>query len=213
MKDIVIIGSGGLAREIRWLLDRCNERDKKWNILGFVSKEKQGSIVDGLKVLGDDAWLTAYQKDISAVIAVGNGRIRQNIAERYKDCGNIDFPSIVAPSVVMSDSVKHGKGCIIADGCIMTVGITLGDFVLVDRLSTVGHDAIIDDYNTLLPGTVVSGNVHLGTGVTFGTGAKIIQGLNVGQNTFVGAGAVVIRDLPSNCTAVGVPAKIISENN
>ena len=55
----------------------------------------------------------------------------------------------------------------------------------------------------------VSGNVLVERCVELGTGTQIIQGRIIGEQTIVGAGAVVIKDLPSECTAVGSPAKVI----
>jgi acetyltransferase-like isoleucine patch superfamily enzyme len=55
----------------------------------------------------------------------------------------------------------------------------------------------------------VSGTTCLGECVEMGTGSQIIQGLRVGEGTIVGAGAVVIKELPRECTAVGSPAKPI----
>ncbi|HHU03083.1 MAG TPA: hypothetical protein GXZ91_08160 [Christensenellaceae bacterium] len=49
--------------------------------------------------------------------------------------------------------------------------------------------------------------------VAINNGSQIIQGLTIGENTIVGAGAVVVRDLPANCTAVGVPAQVIKVGN
>jgi acetyltransferase-like isoleucine patch superfamily enzyme len=57
------------------------------------------------------------------------------------------------------------------------------------------------------PGAVLSGDVHLGDGVTIGTGACVIQGVHIGAGTFVGAGAAVVNDLPAGVVAVGVPAR------
>lgn len=49
--------------------------------------------------------------------------------------------------------------------------------------------------------------VTIGDGVTIGMGANIIQGCRIGEYSTIGAGAAVIRDIPSYCTAVGVPAR------
>ena len=58
-------------------------------------------------------------------------------------------------------------------------------------------------------GVHISGNVHLGAGCEMGVGSSIIQGLSVGEESIVGAGAAVVRNIPAHCTAVGVPAKPI----
>lgn len=60
-----------------------------------------------------------------------------------------------------------------------------------------------------MPLVNISGEVKIGEGVYVGTGAKIINQLEIGDYTIVGAGAVVSKTLPAKCTAVGVPAKPI----
>ena len=63
-----------------------------------------------------------------------------------------------------------------------------------------------------MPSVNISGEVKIEEGVYVGTGAKIINQLEIGKNTIVGAGAVVAKSLPADCTAVGVPAKPIKFN-
>ena len=74
---------------------------------------------------------------------------------------------------------------------------------------TVGHDAVLESFVTVYPGVNISGCTVIEKGVELGTGSKIIQGKRIGTNTILGSGAVVVRDLPPGCTAVGVPAKPI----
>ena len=119
---------------------------------------------------------------------------------------NITFPTIIASDVQYSDSVKFGQGCIVCLSCILTVNVTIGDFVIINPDSTIGHDAVLDDFVSLYYSVNVSGNVHIGSCSEIGTGANIIQGKSIGENSIVGAGSVVVKDIPSNCTAVGIPA-------
>jgi len=97
-------------------------------------------------------------------------------------------------------------------GSILTVNITIGEHVIVNLDCTIGHDAIIKDYCTLYPSVNLSGNTHLNSCVELGTGCQVIQGISIDTETIVGAGAVVVRNLPANCTAVGSPAKPIKFN-
>ena len=76
-------------------------------------------------------------------------------------------------------------------------------------MCTVGHDTSIGDYCSFMPSVNISGEVHIEEKVYVGTGAKIINRLSIGKATIVGAGAVVSKSLPENCTAVGIPAKPI----
>ena len=68
---------------------------------------------------------------------------------------------------------------------------------------------MISDYCSFMPGVNISGVVVIKGSVYVGTGAKIINQVEIGENTIVGAGAVVFKSLPANCTAVGIPAKPI----
>lgn len=209
MADIVIVGSGGFAREVRWLIEECNKDTNEWNILGWVSREKAGTVIDRLPVLGDDDWLIEYKKKINVAISVGDGSLRKKLAEKYKKNCNIIFPNIIAPNALMSNSVKIGYGCIVAAQSIFTVDIKIGDFLISNLGCTVGHDCCIGNYVTLSPGAHVSGCVSIGECSLIGTGANIIEGLEIGSNVFIGAGAAVVRNIPSDSTAVGVPAKKI----
>ena len=210
-KDIVIIGSGGLAREVRWLLEECNKNQDRWNILGWISKEDPGTIIAGLPVLGDDNWLVNHKDPIDVAVSVGNGSLRKKIVTYLKQNPVITFPTIISPSAELSDSVIMGEGSIVTAKSILTVDIEIGNFFFCNLACTVGHDCRFEDYVTLNPGANISGNVNLGECVTIGTGASIIQGLTIGCNTTIGAGAAVVRDIPSDCTAVGVPAKILEK--
>lgn len=206
-RDIVIIGSGGLAREVKWLIEECNKEEDRWNILGWISKDEPGRIIDGLPVLGDDDWLIEKKAPIDVAVSIGNGDIRKKVVEHLKQNDNIFFPVIIAPSAELSDSVNLGEGTIVTAKNVLTVDIEIGKFFFCNLACTVGHDCRFDDYVTLNPGVNISGNVNIGECATIGTGASVIQGLSIGKNTTVGAGAVVVRDIPSDCTAVGIPAR------
>ncbi|MBP5385503.1 MAG: NeuD/PglB/VioB family sugar acetyltransferase [Lachnospiraceae bacterium] len=207
-KDLVLIGSGGMAREVRWVIDTCNMTDDRWNILGWVSKEKPGTMIDGLPVLGDDDWLLAHDEPVDVVVSVGDGALRKKIAGNLRKNANISFPVIIAPSAELSDSVELGEGSVIMNQSILTVGIRTGAFFLCNYGCTIGHDLRADGYVSVFPGAHISGNVCLEEGATIGVGASVIQGITIGRNAMIGAGAVVISDIPADSTAVGVPAKV-----
>ena len=104
-----------------------------------------------------------------------------------------------------------GKGVVITAGNIITSQIRIGDHVFLNLGCTVGHDAILERYVNCAPNCNISGNVKLCEGAHLGTGVQVLPGVRVGEWTTVGAGAVVIHDLPANVVAAGVPARIIRE--
>ena len=214
-KDLVIVGTGGFAKEVLWLLEDINKTTCEWNILGFVDKPNPAADKNfcGYRILGDDQWLLRRTDPVYVVLGIGNSNLRRKLAEKYERNSNLCFPNIISKNALLSDRLSLGKGCIICAGAILTVDIRLGDFVNINLNCTVGHDALLDSFATLHPGVNISGNVHVGTGTEIGTGTSIIQGISVGDDAVIGAGTVVIRDIKGHCTAVGNPAKILHEGN
>ena len=85
--------------------------------------------------------------------------------------------------------------------------MTLSSHTQVHYNATVGHDCVLDEGATVLPGANVAGAVRLGRGATVGSGAIVLQGLQVGEGATVGAGAVVTHDVPAGTIVVGSPAR------
>jgi sugar O-acyltransferase (sialic acid O-acetyltransferase NeuD family) len=208
-EKLVILGAGGLGREVLFLVSHINAKTKRYNILGFIDNapDLQGKIINNFPVLGDDSWLINYPDRINVVVAIANPKTRRRVVEKLYNNNNISFPNIIADDATYSDTVNMGKGCIISFSSRLTVNISIGNFVLINSNSGIGHDAVIQDFVTLYGNVSVSGNVFIGTGVEIGSGTRIIQNKKIGDNAIVGIGSVVIRNVPPNCTVFGVPAK------
>lgn len=215
MKDLIIIGAGGLGRETIWMAERINAVNPEWNILGFIDDKPsyKGKIIDGYRVLGNSADVATYP-DAYYVCAIGNASIRKSAVEKILRIAPVKFATLVDPACVWCRGrTSIGEGCIICAHTYITVDIKIGNHVYFGADGTVGHDARIDDFVTCYPGVNVSGATHVSSCCEIGAGSQIIQGISVGERTIVGAGSVVIRDLPADCTAVGAPAKPIKFNN
>lgn len=210
-KKLVLIGTGGMAREVRWVIEELNKQEDKWNILGWVSKEPKGTVLANLPVLGDDDWLLSYPEPIDVVVSVGDGKLRRSIVERLRENANISFPTIIATSAEVSPYVTLGEGSVVMNKSLLTVDIEVGSFFLCNYGCIIGHDCRFFDFVTINPGVKVSGAVTVGDCSTIGVGASIIQGITVGKDAMVGAGAVVIKDVPDKDTVAGVPAKSIAK--
>ena len=208
MKNLVIVGKGGFAREVEWLVERINFFNKTWNFIGFIDNELSAS-----NVVGNDDFVCNCSEELYAAIAIGTSDTRRKIYQQYKKNPNIKFPNLIDPSVLYSSRISFGVGNIICAGTILTVDISIGNCNIINLDCTVGHDAIIEDFVTVNPSVNLSGNTTVGSGSNIGTGTQVIQGISIGRNSVIGAGAVVNKNLPDNCTAVGVPAKVIKIND
>jgi sugar O-acyltransferase (sialic acid O-acetyltransferase NeuD family) len=211
MENIVIYGAGGFAREVFQLIEDINKKNKLYNFLGFVqdnSKNLEEKIY-GFPILDGMNWLEKH-KETLVVIGIGNTCAKRKIAMRLEE-QNINSPVLIHPNVIAGRNVEFGKGSIICASNVITVDIKIGMHVILNLDCTVGHDAIIEDFSTVAPGSHISGNVHIGQGTDVGTGSSIIQGMQIGAWSVLGAGAVVSKNIPDNVTAVGVPARPVKE--
>ena len=210
-KDLVIFGAGGLGREILFQMQVNKKFLEEYHILGFVddTPDLLDKNVNGFKVIGNSNWLEQYPAVINTVICLGNAQHRKMVAERLSKNKNIVFTTFIADDVRIPEEVAFGKGCIFCFSCIITVNISIGEFAVFNSDCTVGHDSRIGNYVTLYPSVNISGNVNIGDCSEIGVGTNVIQCRNIGNEVIIGAGSVVITDIPSKCTAVGIPAKPI----
>lgn len=208
VQDLVILGAGGLAREVAFLVEEINRAAPRFRVLGFAEAGRSGV---GRRVgkysihCGEDDVL---EMNVAAAIGVGEPAIIQKIAERFESRPNVTFPNLVHPGTIWDEeAIDLGQGNIICAGSILTTGLRIGSFNYLNLACTYGHDVEVGSFSVINPGANISGGVHIGNGVLVGTGATILQYLEVGDRARVGAGAVVTRRVEPGTTVVGVPAR------
>ena len=207
MIDLVIIGAGGFGREVRSMIANINQVKPTYKVVGFLddgmAKDTQ---IQDLKVLGGIENF-GETKATAAVLAIGKPSIRE--AARKKLPQGVVFPNIIHPLAMFQDleRIRVGEGNIICAGNIFTTDILMGSFCIINLSCTIGHDAILGDFTSVMPGVNISGGAKLMKGVYVGTGAKLIKATTLGSFAVVGAGAVVDADVKAGETVVGVPAR------
>jgi sugar O-acyltransferase (sialic acid O-acetyltransferase NeuD family) len=175
MKNIIIVGAGGLGREMLALLKNINTTQPQWKVLGFVDDGKTiGDVVNGVEVLGGVEYLNTLSTETAVIIAISLPKIRKAIFDKITNT-NIFFPSIIHPSAIISDIdfVDMGKGCILCINTVLTTNIVLGDFVLINAGAILNHDAQIGSFSTIMPGVNISTGAQISKGCYIGTGSKI----------------------------------------
>ena len=208
LKDLYIIGAGGFGRETAWLVERINGVNPTWKIRGFIDDnvDLHGGKEGDYSVLGGCEYFESIGGEFWVVCAIGSAQVRQKVIEKLSVFRNLRFATVIDPAAQLSNRVEIGEGSIICAGNIITVDVIIGKHNIINLSCTIGHDVVLKDYVTLYPGVNVSGNVIVEKQCELGTGAKIIQGKRIGSNSIIGAGAVVIRDISTEGTYVGVPA-------
>ena len=213
MKPLAIIGAGGLAREASLLLEEINNslpHGDGWRLLGFIDEDraKWQRHLRGYPVLGGMEALAGLPDDVAVICAVAEPWIKRRLVGLAEEQGRT-FTSLMAPGTAPPGEVAIGCGVLVGKGCLLTTNIRLGDHVTLNPGCAIGHDASIGAFTTMMWRVNISGAVTIGEGCSLGTATTVLQGLRMGRGCVTGAGAVVIRELPDDCTAVGVPAQVV----
>lgn len=210
MRDLLILGTSGHAREIAWLVEEINADAPQYRIAGFVasSAEEKGQAVGAYQVRACDAELPDLPRSTVLAMGIATPAIVRKVLARLDSTSGFEFPNLIHPDVCWQrTSLRLGHGNLVCAGALLTTDITLGNFNLLNRRVQIGHDCRLGDRNVLNPGAILSGGVHLGDDCLIGSGAVILQNIVIGSGAVIGAGAVVTRSVPPGVTAVGVPAR------
>lgn len=210
-RKLIILGTGGLARELAMLAEQINAVQHLWEIAGFIGEPgcPVGKNLGIATILGDDAWLLSQDFEADLVVGTGYPNLRYKILSAYlKKTKQFHFPNLIHPNALVDNQyIEIGQGNVITAGCIFTCDISVGNFNLFNWNVTVGHDASIGSFNVINPGSNISGYVKMGDRILVGTGAQILEGLKIESDVTIGAGAVVTKNVESQQTVVGIPAK------
>jgi len=205
MKKFAIAATGGFAKEVLTIL---NDLGQIHLFDGFIEPDefftnKQSKVkVMGFPILNSSQVNPETHK---IIIGIGNPSSREKV---FKELGDkFEYPNIIHPSAIISKWTKIGKGAVICPGVIITCDITIGDFCQLNLSTTIGHDCIIGDYFTTAPGCNISGNCNLGKYVYFGTQSAVRQGITICDNTTIGMGGIVVKNIVKPGIYIGNPVQ------
>lgn len=210
MKEIAIYGAGGFGKEVACIINKINEKNPAWNVIGFfddgIAKNTQISRFG--TVLGNMNDLNAWKKQIHIVFAIGIPSTIKLLVDKITN-PNVEFPNIFHPDSVLADPLtfKIGKGNVVTRGCTFSCDVTVGDFNQFNSISAMAHDVVVGSYNVFMPLTRVSGEVTIGDCNFFGIGSIILQQVKIGNNTRIGAGSIVMTKTRDGFLYVGNPAR------
>lgn len=208
---IIIVGHGGHSKVIRDIVLTSSEHQ----ILGFLDDKYDDLTINANKIMGPISSIkkiVEYNNKIKFVIGIGENKIRKKIYEKL-NLSNESFVTLVHKSAVISPNAKIGKGTVIMPNTVVNADTYIGNHSIINTGSIIEHDNNIGDFVHISPSTVLTGNVRIEDGVLVGAGTTIIPSIQIGKWSIIGAGATVTKNILANCTAVGVPAKVIKRIN
>jgi sugar O-acyltransferase (sialic acid O-acetyltransferase NeuD family) len=207
MNKLVIVGAGGFARECAAWAEQSLQYNRDWVVKGFIDDNLKA--LEGLHapypLLGS---ICNYQPAADEVFlcAIGTPAVKKKVVASLKSRGAV-FTQLVHRTAVLGHNIELGEGVILCPLVVLSGYNKLGDFVAINFSSTVDHDVTIGAWSQINCHIDLTGAVHVGEEVLFGSSACVIPGIKIGDRAVIGAGAVVIRDVEAGKVVAGVPAR------
>ena len=203
LRSLAIIGAGGHSKVVAEAAILSG-----WDSVSFFDDKKSGET----QITGNlEKFFHLKNKYSGAHVAIGDNHVRKKLYEALSADG-VPIKSIIHPTAIVSKNVLIADGFMISAGAIISSGVNIGKGVIVNTGSIIEHDCVIEDFCHISPGCSIGGNARVRMLSWLGIGSTAIHNVEIGQNTVIGAGSVVVNDIPSNCKAIGSPCKVITRN-
>ena len=188
---LALFGYGGHAQEVVCQMDQ--------EVTFFVDDQYTNNIAKPI---------SEFNPEELMMVAVADSKDRYDVIQRLPK--NTKYFTFIHPSVqIMDDNIEVGEGSFIGANSILTTNIKLGKHTLLNRGNHIGHDCLIQDYFSAMPGAIISGNVTIGDCVYMGTNSSIKEKMIICSGVTIGSNAAVVKHITKSGTYVGVPTKKI----
>lgn len=210
MKPFVIVGTGGMGRELLgWIAGCSSDTRERFRVAAFISEAgDDGTSIHGVPVLHPKDWTDEAPR---FVMAFADPVKKKRLALELEAKG-WEPEIFIHDTAVVGLSATIGRGTVVCPFCRISTDCEIGDHVLVNGGSGIGHDAVVGSYSSLLGSVSVNGSTRVGEGVTLGAGSMIYPGKKVGNWAKIGLASVVLRNVPEGATMFGSPATRIDSD-
>ena len=209
---MIIVGAKGFAKEI---LEICHQNNQLEGIVFYddISENKQELLYDRFSILKNMDEVKNYFLEFGRefTIGIGNPKLRKLLYQRFSETGGVYSSTVSNKANIGSYDVSIGEGVNILTNAIISNSTKIGRGAIVYYNVVIAHDAVIDEFVELSPNAQVLGRCKIGAMTHIGANATILPDIIIGENVIIGAGAVVTKDIPSNCVAMGVPARVVKQ--
>ena len=204
----ILLGAGGCGKDFVWLIEEINAEKAEWRMRGFLDSHPavQGMSLLGYPVLGrfEDA---PKFPDASFVVAFGDPRMREHVASVVSPFG-VRWANLISPTARIHGSSTLGTGVVIGRYADMTAECAIGDHVLLNLHSVLGHGVRVGDFSIVSPNVTINGGASIGRCCYIGANA-FVRDVAVGDYATVAASACVVRPVEPDCVVAGVPARVV----
>lgn len=191
---IAIFGYGGHAREVAVQIGKTVDF--------FVDDNYSNDIARPLSSFDPTTHLM--------MVAVANSKERKQIVKKLPSETKY-FTFIHPTALLLDDNIEIGLGSFIGAYSILTTNIKIGEHTILNRGNQIGHDSVIGDYFSAMPGAIVSGNVIINDCVYMGNNSSVKEKIVINSDVIIGSNAAVVKNIITSGTYVGVPAKFLKK--
>lgn len=209
MKHLIIIGAGGMGRDVYWSAKNCIGFGTEFDIKGFIDDDLNSQegyegyppllgTIDGYQIEDDDVFNCS----------IGNVHTKAIICEKLKRRG-AHFYTLINKTAIVHERTTLADGCYVGEFALIGTEATIGEGCLIQAYSIIGHDCEIGDYVRIDTHSVIIGGVKIRSRACIHTAAVVSHKVVVGEDATVAACSFVIRKVKDGTTVAGNPAKLL----
>lgn len=205
--NLVIIGAGGLGREIYSWFSQSNKYIENYNCLGFIDDDS--SKLDGFG-LGLEILESLVNNNLikypNLILAINNSEVKSELFSRI-DSNYTKIIGFIHQNCVIGINSSIDKTVTVFPFVTISCFVTIARGVFINNGSQIGHDVTIGEFTNIMANVDIGGECKIGKNVFIGTGVTILPRVTIPDNCIIGAGSVVFRNIKTAGTYVGNPAK------
>jgi len=181
---------------------------------GGHAREVTAQINKPITYFVDDQYINKHTKSISSfdpnkykmMIAIANPKARFDAVQKLPK--ETEYFTFIHPTtLILDDNIEIKEGSFIGAYSILTTNIKIGRHAILNRGNHIGHDTVIGDYFSAMPGSIISGNVTIGNNVYLGTNSSIREKIIIQDSITIGLNSGVIKNIYEPGVYVGTPTK------
>ncbi len=206
MKQLVIVGAGGMGRTMFDMARESIGYNDLFNIKGFIDDNSDALVnfnnyppllgtIQDYAPIGEDVFICSI-----------GGISRKACMESIIRKGG-EFISLIHKTARIGSNVRMGKGNMVGAFTTIAADARIGDYNFIQSLTIIGHDVIIGDWNRIDSMVMLIGGIKIGNHNMIHTQAVLNHNVNVGDDAKISACSFVISNVESGTTVFGNPAR------
>ena len=204
MKQLVIIGASGQGKVVADIAKKNG-----YTKIVFLDDNELLMDCNGYNIIGKcKDFINFDEKFWDFFIAIGNAKIRQKLQKQLEKSSK-KIAVLIHPNATIAENVILNSGTVVMAGAVINPNTVIGKGCIINTSASVDHDCIIEDFVHISVGAHIAGTVHIESNTCVGAGTIVSNNISICSDCTIGAGAVVVKDIKTKGTYVGVPAKRI----